>query len=81
MTAPLSPQQRQALHWMSKKALGYSVAGFCNDLQPCRYWSSQTVLSLEKRGLCTIAGAGMKRIARITRAGRRDLGGRGWTTK
>lgn len=73
--APLSPLQRQALHWMSKKALSYCVAGFGTDLQPGRYWASQTIMSLETRGLCTISGKAMKRVANITRAGRRELGG------
>lgn len=49
----LTPNQRQALHWMSKKALFYCVAGFSSELRPLQYWSSQTVLSLEARGLCT----------------------------
>ncbi|MBN8987444.1 MAG: hypothetical protein J0H42_04310 [Rhizobiales bacterium] len=71
----LTPNQRQALHWMSKKPLEYCVAGFGTDLQPGRYWNSQTVMSLEARGLCTIAGKGLKRVARITRQGRRVLGG------
>jgi hypothetical protein len=71
----LSPNQRQALHWMSKKPLAYCVAGFGNNLRPGQYWSSQTVMSLETKGLCTIAGTGMKRVANITRAGRRELGG------
>jgi hypothetical protein len=75
MTKRLSPHQHDALHWMSKKALGYSVAGFCSDLRPGQYWSSATILSLEVRRHCTIVGTGLKRIARITASGRRELAG------
>ncbi len=71
----MTPLQRQALHWMSRKALTYCVAGYCTELQPFKYWSSPTVSSLEHRGLCVIVGKGMKRVARITPAGRRELGG------
>jgi hypothetical protein len=69
--AALSERQCGALAAMALGELIYTVAGFNGDVGG--YHSSQTVLSLAQRGLCSVAGAGKHRRARITAAGRREI--------
>lgn len=66
---PLSPLQREALEAMSRSALYRCDQGTAfGDSSSSEVWQSQTILSLEQRGLCS-AG----RFAVITVAGRREL--------
>jgi hypothetical protein len=66
---PLSARQREALCEMAIKSLYRALGGWDNDRVLGKYWQSQTITALAKRGLCRID----KRFAVITAKGRREI--------
>lgn len=75
MPEALSPYQRAALTAMASGPLAYGNAGWFDPRRklPLQYWSAQTIVSLEQRGLCQVTGSGKNRQALITGAGRIKL--------
>lgn len=68
---PLSAHQVRALRAMSAAALYRCDQGTrFGDTNSSETWQSQTILSLEERGFCSIRNG---RFASITAAGRREL--------
>jgi hypothetical protein len=68
---PLSAFQLEALCEMAIKSLSRGRAGWGSDRVLGKYWQSQTITALEKRGLCRIANG--NRYAVITAKGRAEI--------
>lgn len=66
----LSSSQTDALAALVKGELAYTVAGYSTSLDSIKYFASTTIYVLTSLGYCETTGTGLRRVARITEAGR-----------